>query len=191
MMDGNIYIVVEGKEDLRFLEGYLGFLGHAFKSGCFMALEGKDNLEGQMPAIQKKLDGETKVLIILDADEDYAETRKETEEILGDPTLPLFLCPDNQSEGALEDLLAKIILPKHEGIFRCFENYKKCLKGSGYVRPDVLPDMKGKIYAYKEAVGALKAKKNPFDPQYWDFDNCALEPLKKFLTKHISGRSIS
>jgi len=38
MMDEKIYIVVESKEDLRFLEGYLDYLGHAVSSECFKAL---------------------------------------------------------------------------------------------------------------------------------------------------------
>jgi len=124
----------------------------------------------------------TQVLIILDADEDYAENRKKTEEILGGLNVPLFLFPDNQSEGALENLLEQIIIPKHKGIFGCFEDYIECMKKKGYIRPH----MKEKIYAYEQEVGALKEKEKRFDPQYWDFDNSALEPLKEFLTKHIS-----
>ncbi len=183
MMAGKFHIVVEGQDDLRFLMEYLGHIGCPLPFACFKDLGGKSLLSGHVQTIRQKLDEETKVIVIHDADEDYAENRKETEGILGNLNVPLFLFPDNKSEGALEDLLEKIIIPEHKGIFVCFEDYIKCLKEkqNGYI----LPDMKGKIYAYKEAVGALK--ENPFNPHHWDFDNSALTPLKKFLTKHISG----
>ncbi len=44
MMDEKICIVVEGKEDLCFLEEYLDYLGHTVSSECFKALRGKGKL---------------------------------------------------------------------------------------------------------------------------------------------------
>jgi len=91
----------------------------------------------------------------------------------------------NQSPGKIEHLLKEIIIPEHEEIFDCFEGYKKCLKEK--TGPYQLPDIKGKIYSYKEALGLMKKeKKDRFMPEYWDFQNSFLVPLKKFLLKNLS-----
>lgn len=188
MKPDNFHIVVEGDEDLRFLKGYLSFLlGLFIPEECFKDLRGFGELDGYTPDIKQVLRKRVKVLIILDANSDHQKRRQEAQKVLDKRipdggNLPLFFFPDNQSNGALEDLLAQIIISEHEGIFACFEDYKKCLKecGHGYTPPD----MKGKIYAYKEALGA-KEKERQFDSQYWDFEHPALNPLKKFLTGHI------
>jgi len=191
MMPENFHIVVEGEEDVRFLKGYLGFLlGLSISGKCFNNLNGVRNLDGQTPSIEEVLRKRVKVLIILDANSDHQKRRQETQKILekripNGGNLPLFLFPDNQSSGALEDLLEQIIIPEHKGIFACFEDYKKCLKERS---PDyTLPSKKGKVYAYEQAIGALrgKDKENQFDSKYWVFGHPALEPLKKFLTEHI------
>lgn len=68
-----------------------------------------------------------------------------------------------------------------ERIFECFEGYKQCV--SECMSEYKLPDMKAKIYAYKEALGIIQ--ENTFDLRYWDFENSALEPLKNFLTQNL------
>lgn len=188
MMPENFHIIVEGDEDLRFLKGYLGFLlGSSIPGECFKNLKGWGNLGGYAKRMRRALKEGAKVLIILDANSGYRNRRQEAQRILGEympggRDLPLFLFPDNQSDGALENLLQQIIIPEHEGIFTCFEDYKKCLKECGHDYTP--PDMKGKIYAYKEALGA-KEEDRQFDARYWNFDHPALNPLKKFLTGHI------
>jgi len=188
MMSENFHIVVEGDKDVRFLKGYLSFLlGSSISKGCFKDLKGFGELDGYTPDIKEVLRKRVKVLIVLDANSDHQERRQETQKILDKRiqdgrNLPLFLFPDNQSNGALENLLEQIIIPGHKGIFACFEDYKKCLKECSHDYTP--PDMKGKIYAYTEALGA-KEKERQFDSQYWDFKNSALNPLKNFLTEHI------
>ncbi|MDD9859866.1 MAG: hypothetical protein OXU40_05410 [Nitrospira sp.] len=228
MMAENFHIVVEGKEDMCFLVGYLGHLfpGEVLSSSVsFRILYGINKLGGQVQNIREKLirpPRGTRILIFPDADkEGYADKKKEVERILRSNwsdnenmeeferilgvRLHLFLFPNNKSSGILEDLLKKIILPRHRDVFTCFDGYVKCLTRSkgGYDPPDIkakiyaykhalkilnkLHDDTRKTYSYEKAHGMLKGK-NPFDPQHWDFDNSALEPLKKFLTKHIPGQ---
>jgi len=188
MMPENFHIVVEGDKDVRFLKGYLSFLlGSSISKECFKDLKGFGELDGYTPGIKEVLRKRVKVLIVLDANSDHQERRQETQKILekGIPdggNLPLFLFPDNQSNGALENLLEQIIIPEHKGIFACFEYYEKCLKECSH--DYIPPDMKGKIYAYTEALGA-KEKERQFDSQYWNFEHPALNPLKKFLTENI------
>lgn len=184
-MDENFHIVVEGGEDLLFLKGCLNSLQIPFSDECFKDLEGWKKLDGYMPTIEEKQDKGVKVLIIFDANTDREARMKEINRMLGGVSLPVFLFPDDRSEGDLEDILIKTIAPENKGIFKCFENYKECL---GRCNHDyTLPNKKGKVYAYKEATGALRKrdKENQFNPKYWDFGSTALNPLKKFLTEHI------
>lgn len=188
MMLDKFHIVVEGDKDVRFLKGYLSLLrGSPISEKCFKDLKGFGELDGYTPDIKEVLRKRVKVLIVLDANSDYQKRRQETQKILdkGIPdggNLPLFLFPDNQSNGALENLLEQIIIPEHKGIFACFEDYKKCLKECGHDYTP--PGMKGKIFAYTEALGA-KEKEHQFDSKYWNFNHHALNPLKAFLTEHI------
>ena len=184
-MDENFHIVVEGGEDLLFLKGYLSFLEIPFSDKCFKDLEGLNKLDGYTPTIKEKQDKGVKVLIIFDANADREERMKEINRMLGGVSLPVFLFSDGESGGDLEDILIKTITSENKDIFICFEDYKKCLKGCN--RDYTLPNKKGKVYAYKEAIGALheKDKENQFDSKYWAFDHPALDPLKKFLTEHI------
>ena len=147
-------------------------------------LDGIGKLAGHTQKMQEHLNDGVKVLLIVDANSNPKERKKSIEKIINTKingqNLPLFLFPDNQSNGDLENLLEQIILREHAGIFECFENYEKCLKdkNNGYISPD----MKGKIYAYTEALGA-KGKSNQYCSEYWDFQHPSLNPLKKFLTE--------
>ncbi len=180
----NSHIVVEGEEDRRFLKRYLSALGVTVPDGCFDALNGWTNLGGHKPTIKQKQDQGIKVLIIFDANADQEKRIEQIRDVLGSITPPVFLFPDDKSAGGLEDLLLQIIVWEHSGILECFEHYKKCLNERD--RDYTLPDTKGKVYAYKEAIGALLEKKeNQFDSKYWNYDHPALNPLKKFLTEHI------
>jgi len=182
------HIVTEGEEDLQFLKKYLHFLfGSTASDGDFKNLKGLGNLSGHVPTIQREIRGGAKALLILDANSNRQERREHVEKILGrhslGPNFPLFLFPDDHSNGAVEDLLEQIIVSEHEGVFACFDGYKKCLNERK--RNYTLPGAKGKIYAYKEAIGALRKGADQFDSKYWNYDHPALGPLRDFLTKHI------
>ena len=122
-----------------------------------------------------------RLLIIFDADSDCESTKADIEHTLERlEGFKIFLFPDDNSNGAVEDLLEKIISSEHERIFECFEEYKQCIgKCMSEYEP---PGMKAKIYAYKQVLGILE---DPFDPRYWDFENSALEPLKSFLNQNL------
>lgn len=190
-MSRKVCIFVEGKQDSNFLKSYVGYLGYELPE--IIPIEGKDNLKGNRLEIAKKLDEEdARVLIVFDADDDYGKTKSEVKRTIqdkvhindGNSRLEFFLFPNNQDPGNLEDLLEKAIKPEHLGVFDCFEAYKECLgeRDTSYVRPN----KKAKIYAYKEALGAMKKeKKHPFSPEYWDFDNASLDSLKRFLCENF------
>lgn len=207
-MDRKFRIIVEGKEDYFFLKNYLS---HIFKdsychieiledlkeeekeeSNCLIHFEkyslsidlkeidGKTNLDRE--DIRSSIDEGLDIIIVFDANKN---TKEEVSEKLQGLKYELFLFPDNKSKGNLEDLLEQIILPDKQDIFECFKAYKRCLeeRKKGYH----LPNQKAKIYSYKEALGALaeKHREAQFKPEYWDFDNSALGPLKKFLLNSL------
>lgn len=187
-MAKKFHIVVEGCEDSRFLKGYLNFLGKSLSDDCIKIVGGRGELAGQTQTMQENLDKGIPVLVIFDANSDYRKRRGEIKRVLvakisNDRNVPLFLFPNNQSNGTVENLLEKIIISKHEDVFACFEGYKKCLNGCDHNY--TLPDTKAKVYAYKEAIGALQKKADQFDSKYWNFNHPALNPLKRFLTENI------
>ncbi|MDD9799882.1 MAG: hypothetical protein OXU29_05415 [Gammaproteobacteria bacterium] len=182
-MAENFHIVVEGEEDRRFLKSYLSTLGVTIPDGHLRALNGWTNLDGYKPNIEQKQDQGVKVIIIFDANNSQEKRMKQIRDVLGNITPPVFLFPDDKSAGGLEDLLLQIVIPEYLEVLECFDDYKKCLNKHNHNY--TLPDIKGKVYAYKEAIGALQKRADQFDSKYWNYGHPALNPLKKFLTEHI------
>lgn len=112
------------------------------------------------------------------------------------PKEQIFLFPNNQDDGDLEELLLKIA--KHEEFINCFESYLDCIKKQEHYKP-IKNIRKSKWYAYLEAFGLedLYTKKNIFDiegkvkNEYKEdyerlkkaikFESDILVPLKNFL----------
>ena len=187
-MTDRTLIVVEGKEDKNFLESYIKNLGYSDENFECRSICGRDKLKGYRNDIENALDKGEKVLIVFDADLKEPEAKSPYEnariyiegELKGLEGFKIFLFPDDSSTGAVEDLLEKIINSEHERIFECFEEYKQCIREYSEYN---LPNMKAKIFAYKEALDILK--KNTFDSRYWDFESTALKPLKSFLNQNL------
>ncbi|GHP80040.1 hypothetical protein VN1272_05350 [Helicobacter pylori] len=118
------------------------------------------------------------------------------------PREQIFLFPNNQDDGDLEDLLLEIA--KHEEFINCFESYLDCIKKKEHYKP-IKNIRKSKWYAYLEVLGLenLYTKKNIFDTegkvkdQYKGdyeklqevigFDSKSLVPLKKFLERFVEN----
>ncbi|WP_462137139.1 DUF3226 domain-containing protein [Candidatus Mycalebacterium sp.] len=176
----NVFIFVEGEEDRLFLKSYILHLNLRI-SKCIKDLGGRGNLT--RPSIEKKLDRGSKVLVILDAENDFNNTQSFIKRTLGNLDVKIFLFPDNELKGNLENLLEEIINLEHKDIFDCFEEYKKCLsnKNINYEHPD----LKAKIYSYREALGIQDKKEDHFKSDCWDFENDALTPLREFLEREL------
>ena len=175
------FIYVEDEEDRKFLNAYIEFLASSNLDFDLVPIKGKDKLIGRKNDIEDNLLNGSNVSIIFDADSSYESTRNEIEKTLNDLNVNIFLFPDNENSGILEDLLEQIINPDHKRIFDCFESYKQC------VGEYKLPDIKAKIYAYKEALGILAS---PFaDYRHWNFEHAVLEPLKNFLSQNLLPES--
>ncbi|WP_024773789.1 DUF3226 domain-containing protein [Helicobacter pylori] len=111
------------------------------------------------------------------------------------PREQIFLFPNNQDDGDLEDLLLKIA--KHDEFLKCFEGYLECIKSKEHYKP-IKNIRKTKWYAYLEALGLENLTKidifdneskikNKHEENYRklkevvDFNSESLIPLKIFL----------
>lgn len=183
-MTANVTVFVEGISDRRFL---CCLLSHAGLSNFEIDLipDGKSGLSKIGQRMQMSRNDRRRIAVILDADK---QGRKEIESEIRRLNLPVdrvFLMPDDESPGCLENLLEKIEAPQHAGIHDCFSRYEACLETAGRESQYAyrLPNLKARIYAYCEAVGN-GPKENERDyahADHWDLDARALNPLKKFL----------
>ena len=201
-------IIVEGDADKKFIEDYFH---HLFKAvapknsiihtgdlvkgtGGYKRLASEINI--QQMRMNTNQGGVN--LVIFDADDDY-NARWEELSLLKEQCgveFELFLFPNNQDAGELEDLLENIINPNNRSIFDCWKNYEDEL--SKLEIPDrtppplTTPAKKTKIYGYLEALllkhekEKIKDKKRNYEnPLHWNLDAEYLERLKVFLSENI------
>ncbi|WRB10752.1 hypothetical protein KVL03_01645 [Helicobacter pylori] len=214
-MSKKILIYTEGKSDRNFLGWYLNFL-KCQDHFDMLDIEGKDKLiSGEfLEKIRKILNNKDQtykqVCIIFDADKKESQEsdagfdnklehirEKFKEKGIDFPREQIFLFPNNQDDGDLEDLLLEIA--NHKEFINCFESYLNCIKKTEHYKP-IKNIRKSKWYAYLEALGLeyLYTKKNIFDniggkikeeykeeyeklTEVIDFDSKSLIPLKNFL----------
>lgn len=134
-------------------------------------------------------------LIIFDADKDLEQRKLDILQWKSnyDLDFELFLFPNNQNNGAVEDLLIRCINPKNQPIVDCWESYVTCLKTKsieGRNWPLTIPARKSEVYCYLETLlgetdrekKLIKDKNRNFlNTDHWDVDCPAIQPLKDFL----------
>lgn len=198
-------IFVEGDADKKFLSDYYH---HLFQERAPQySINHTGDLKGDKTGGYNKLSDEINIremrinadqggvnLVIFDADEDIEARRQELETVKEQyhVEFELFLLPNNQDAGALEDLLENIINSNNRPILDCWEDYEKeliKLDIPGRTPPPLTtPAKKTKIYGYLEALlfksqkEQIKEKKRDYEnAQHWNLDAKYLEPLKEFL----------
>jgi hypothetical protein len=191
------HLFVEGDSDIKFLQDFIfSQLRITIEKDINInSIGGWENLSNSQIVIQA-FDHGKHILIIFDADKLPETRRKEILEILRSMKVKaeIFLFPDDQNPGCLEDLLIQIINSKNKPIFDCFEKYESCLKdsGEGYT----LPAKKTKVYSYLESlVGETRKEKekikdlnrNYKNEDHWDLTHSSLKPLYIFLKNHLTG----
>ena len=196
-------IIVEGEADKKFMEDYYH---HLFQTpapkNSIIHTGGYKNLTDEviLRQMQMNTDQGGMNLVIFDADDDY-KTRWEELSSLKEQNgveFELFLFPNNQDAGALEDLLENIINPNNRPILDCWENYEEELRKleiPGRTPPPLTtPAKKTKIYGYLEALlGESKKEKklikekerNYKNASHWDLDAEYLDKLKEFVDGNI------
>ncbi|GAA6979547.1 hypothetical protein ID0084_00850 [Helicobacter pylori] len=215
-MSKKILIYTEGKSDKNFLGWYLNFLKCQDHFDIFN-IEGKDKLISCefSEKIRKILDNKDQtykqVCIIFDADKKESQEsdagfdnklehirEKFKEKRIDFPIEQIFLFPNNQDDGDLEDLLSEIANQKE--FIKCFESYLDCIKKKENYKP-IKNIRKSKWYAYLEVFGLAclyTQKKDIFDHEKGEvkneykedyerlkkainFESAFLNPLKNFL----------
>ncbi|MDR0566341.1 MAG: hypothetical protein LBG47_04790 [Prevotellaceae bacterium] len=211
-------IFVEGKADQRFVHHYIEYL-FAASLKCDKDNAPEDILSGDgwTKIKSRRKEGENiredmrrnaaeggVNLIIFDADTPkngggFSVRKSEIEAWKAKYSLnfELFLFPNNQDDGALEDLLEKIINPQNKPVFDCWQKFEDCLptKTACTKNPLTIPAKKSKIYAYMEVLhGESRAEKDNVKDsnrdfkkaEHWDLNGAAIQPLKDFLRLHLA-----
>ena len=104
----------------------------------------------------------------------------------------LFLFPNHQDDGTIEDLLENIIAPANQSILDCWTTYERCIqKIEG--KKLTIPAKKSKIYTYLECLlpntnsGKKLAKDKNRDfrnNEHWEIGNLEnpyIKAIKSFL----------
>lgn len=203
-------IIVEGTADKKFFEDYYRHLFHenapdgsitlpikSDKTGGYQKLFSENGIN----TLKEGMDNGATNLVIFDADDDIEARRKELLSIRDryGVEFELFLLPNNQDAGALEDLLEHIINPNNQPIFDCWQHYEDELAQQeipGRTPPPLTtPAKKTKIYGYLEALLEREQKdlikernRNYENPQHWNLDSEYLESLKLFLMCVLSQK---
>ena len=202
-MKDRFLIVVEGIADETFIRQYLYHLfGQKVPENFILKTNGKDNLKSSVAInrMRSMTDQGGINLVIFDADDDCEARRASILEWKEQNGLEfeLFLLPNNQDKGELEDLLENIINPNNRPIMECWENYEKelvTLDIPGRTPPPLTtPAKKTKIYGYLEALlGTSESDKKKikerereyYNALHWNLDAEYLSPLKEVLEKWI------
>jgi hypothetical protein len=207
-MAAPIKFFVEGDADAKFLNDYLDHIvsGIGISEWAISKTDGWTNIDtqkGKGESIQNQMRHNTDNggvnLIIFDADKDFSNRKQEIETWKSKYNLffELFLLPNNQDIGALEDLLERIIVDDNQPIFDCWDGFENCLQNNASKiigKTLTIPAKKTKIYAYLEVLlGITRKEKDKIkDPnrdyknkEHWNLDSECLNPLKEFLLKYI------
>ena len=191
-------IFVEGDSDLRFIQQYLKHCS------AFEKVEGIpiSKLHGNTTAlssdggkllIKEALTNSAKTLVLLDANSNPDKTRERFDSWVKDlaknktldtKSIHLFLVPDDENKGALEDLLLRIARDS-DAVGKCFEAHRQCLRDSAKICESRLPGAKQKFYVYCDTVLGTTPQKCDFSDSHWDLNSYLLNPLRDFLAKHL------
>lgn len=202
-MKDRFLIVVEGIADETFIRQYIYHLfGQKVPDNFILRTNGKDNLKSSVAInrMRSMTDQGGINLVIFDADNNFETRRASILEWKKQNGLEfeLFLLPNNQDKGELEDLLENIINPNNRPIMECWEHYEKelvTLDIPGRTPPPLTtPAKKTKIYGYLEALlfesesdkKKIKEREREYhNALHWNLDAEYLLPLKEFLEKWI------
>lgn len=169
----------------------------------FMPIGGYAKLSSAKSSAEDKKGEGLRVALIFDADDtgvenggvaDRAKSLKKTISdwrLIAPPvgTVDIFLFPDNNRDGELEDLLEDIVPQRFIPLIaECWRRYEACLKVHGGQRPS----QKSKMNDYEAAVlgpsvwdhgGIMKGL---LDSRIWDWDSPKITPLFDFITRQLA-----
>ena len=202
-----IQIFVEGDSDIQLIRQVVKhWFGYSLKEEELKKSNGwttiqSNSKDGEEIRQQMKYNSDNGGvnLIIFDADKELGQRRSEVLQWKNDYNLDfeLFLFPDNQSNGAVEDLLMKCINPKNQPIVDCWKSHVTCLKTKKIEnrnQPLTIPARKSEVYCYLETLlgetnkekELIKDKNRNFlNSDHWDMDCPDIQSLKDFLQPYF------
>ncbi|WP_444626820.1 DUF3226 domain-containing protein [Flavobacterium columnare] len=210
MEDLNFRIFCEGISDQRYLRDFLNV--HYNIEVTDKDLKGNRYIQvlqswNTLPTFKEKITetfSDYTSLIFLDADDEkvidkagFAETLKFVEDLMNEwkwDKFDVFVLPNNQDIGTIEDLLENVINKKNEHIFDCWNEFENCLGKNNSL---TIPAKKSKIYNYLECLHGLTNQekdkcKDPNrdfkDENLWEIKNLEnpyIVRMKDFFDKHI------
>jgi hypothetical protein len=209
-MDLPIRIFCEGISDQRFLRDFLkvhyeiNISDEDLKKNRYIENMGSWN---KLPSLDLKIKesySDYTSLLFLDADDEkvtdkpgFEATIKFVNELMTAwnwTKYDIFVLPNHQDKGTVEDLLENVINKKHSQIFECWNEFENCLSKDKSL---TIPAKKSKIYSYLECLhGVTNQEKDKCkdpnrdfqDESLWDIrnlENPYILKLKKFLDKHL------
>jgi len=192
-MRSDFSLIVEGKEDIRFLEDFIFYhFNYNVNRAHFIEVGGKsESLHKVKVDIQKSSVNKLNI-VVFDADDlGYDSTLNNINtksKELAFKFDSIFLFPNNQENGNLETLLKKSVAAGNEQLFDCIDDYVKCRNKIGIKNQNHI-DEKEKIYIYhgsfKNSGRAKGSEREYLNKDIWDLDSPHLQPLKDFLQKEI------
>ena len=209
-MDLSIRIFCEGISDQRFLRDFLKVHYDVFISDkelkenkLIQNLGSWNKLKLQKIQITETY-SEFNSLVFLDADDEkvidkpgFEATSKFVNELMNEwswKKYDIFVLPNNQDSGTIEDLLENIINIENKSIFDCWNEFENCLSKNKSLS---IPAKKSKIYSYLECLhGVTNQEKDKCkdtnrdfqDEKLWDIrnlDNPYVLKLKTFLDQYL------
>lgn len=185
-------IFTESNADIKFIKDYVSeHFGVILTNDVFYELKswaGYKTNGNLLAAITQNHDLGNQIIVILDADNDYNMRQSEVAKDFQEKNIPinLFLFPNNNQTGSLENLLCKIAVENK--LMQCFEAYENCIEG--YETPVI----KSKVFAYLDALLPKKNKRNDRhdliqeanrnyrNPAHWNLHHVYLQPFHQFLS---------
>lgn len=209
-MDLPIRIFCEGISDQRFLRDFLkvhyeiNISDEDLKKNQFIENMGSWNKLKSLEQKIKESHSDYTSLIFLDADDEkvidkpgFDATIKFVTELMATWNwlkYDIFVLPNHQDAGTVEDLLENVINKQHSQIFDCWNEFENCLSKDKSL---TIPAKKSKIYSYLECLhGLTNQEKDKCKDSYRDFQdenlweirnlkNPYILKLKEFLDKHL------
>ncbi len=209
-MDMPIRIFCEGVSDQRFLRDFLkvhyGIIisDDDLKKNRFIENMGSWNKLKTLDLKITETYSDYTSLIFLDADDEkvvekagFQATISLVNNLMNDwnwTKYDLFVLPNHQNSGTIEDLLENIINKENAQIFDCWKDFEMCLSNDKSL---TIPAKKSKIYSYLECLHSTTNQekdkcKDQFrdfkDPKLWDISNLQnpyIKRVKDFFDKYI------
>ena len=188
----NISIIVEGEEDIRFLQDFVQLhFNQKLDKDIFINIEGKtEKFSLSTIKIQSSTIGKgNKNILIFDADDkNFTSTLQKIKAKASDLNLTfdsIFLFPDNKSKGNLETLLLSCVNKKNKELLKCIRAYSEC-KSALKLDLSREIDEKEEFYIYHgsfEKSGRSKGTERSYLIEHiWDLKAEETNSLKDFLS---------